>query len=61
MKTRAVPVPLSPHEIRFLAVAARRDPRTVVNAYHGTATPLARDAVAEAARVHNLPEPPLAA
>lgn len=41
--------PSSPHEIRAIAVAAHRDPRTVVAAYEGRATPIATSAVADAA------------
>ncbi len=40
---------LSQHEIRQIAVEARRDPRTVVAVVNGTATDLSAMAVREAA------------
>jgi hypothetical protein len=61
LKASLAPVPISAHQIRVLAVATRRDPRSVINAYRGTAQPIVLEAVTEAARANNLPEPPHAA
>lgn len=41
--------PATAHEIRAVAVASHRDPRTVHAAYQGRATPVAAAAVADAA------------
>ncbi len=50
--------PRTAHEIRAVAVHAHRDPRTVVAAYAGTATPIAAAAVADAARELGYAPPP---
>jgi hypothetical protein len=51
-------VHLSAHQIRQLAVAAQRDPRTIVNAYRGTARGVALASVRDAALALGLPVPP---